>query len=330
MESFDGEASNEISVLVSSDSAEEFDEDVSTFEPISLVLRGDDLLIGVSLWDSEFVETGLYSRTLLPLLDRRDAGLAATDEGAGKTGSWAQFLIRWTISQRVVRDALDLGTEVLQLLKAARGGELAPSTTLDLLRAGRWNLLVGQPESQWLDAKREPYDRKKPHWQYEFAKDVAAFANSDAGGLIVFGLTASDRGDGEIITGRHFFPLEQINRQAYRSMIARLVYPRVVGLEIERIEIEEAGAGAGIAVVVVPSQPESARPFLVHGLVQQRDVLGSHILLPYRHEDETRSLDPAALHARIRLGEDVLAGRIPRAMPRERPSGLPHDGTTGR
>jgi hypothetical protein len=272
---------DEIHVFLSPDSAEGFDEQIASVEPVTLVLRGDELLIAMTLWNSGTPETELYRRTLAPLLGRRGASLVGIETDTDRNGSRLRFLIGWPISRRVVRDARKLGNDVLELLEAARGGELTPSTTLDLLRAGRWDLLVGQPESQWLDVKREPYDRTKPHWKYELAKDVAAFANSDSGGLIVLGLTAADRGDGEIVTGRHFFPLQQISRQAYRNLVARLVYPRIVGLEIERIEIEEAGPEASIAIVIVPPQPDSARPFLVHGLVRQGNVLGSHIMLPF-------------------------------------------------
>lgn len=314
-EAFDGDfPRDEIHVLLSEDPAKDFDEQTASLEPVRFVLRGDELLIAMTLWGSATPKPDVYRRALAPLLDGRGASLAGIETDADGNHSRLRFFIGWPISRRVVRDALALGNDVLELLYAAHGGELTPSTTLNLLRAGRWDLLVGQPESQWLDVKREPYDRTKPHWKYELAKDVAAFANSDSGGLIVLGLTATDRGDGEIVTGRHFFPLQQISRQAYRNMAARLIYPRVVGLEIERIQIEEAGPDAGIAVVIVPPQPASARPFLVHGLVRQRNVLGSHIMLPFRQEDETRVLEPAALHARIRLGEDVLAGRIPRSM----------------
>ena len=51
-------------------------------------------------------------------------------------------------------------------------------TATQLLRGGHPQALLGQPEAAWLDAKRAPYTLNEVQDKLEFAKDIAAFANS--------------------------------------------------------------------------------------------------------------------------------------------------------
>ncbi|MEV5801733.1 AlbA family DNA-binding domain-containing protein [Streptomyces collinus] len=55
------------------------------------------------------------------------------------------------------------------------------------LRAQKPDLLLEQPEGQWLDAKTVPYALRDPREVEELAKDVCAFANG-GGGVLVLGL----------------------------------------------------------------------------------------------------------------------------------------------
>jgi hypothetical protein len=81
--------------------------------------------------------------------------------------------------------ARDLGREVSALVGAVRGGPLNAAASVDIVRAGLADALVGQRETRWLDGKGEPYWLGDDAANLEFAKDVAAFANTPVGGLIV-------------------------------------------------------------------------------------------------------------------------------------------------
>lgn len=204
-----------------------------------------------------------------------------------------------------------LGDETQALLQAVEGDELPRSTALDLLSAGRWDLFKDQPETHWLEAKSEPYDHLKEklgkqNWRYELAKDVAAFANAPDGGLIVLGMVTQDRGDGDIIQGHKEFDLRRVRGSTYKKYVAQLVYPRVEGFEVKRVEGEKKGHG--LAVLVIPPQSEMSYPFLVQGVVSDRKVLGAHVLVPVRREDDTALMEVEAIHARLRLGEQVIRG----------------------
>jgi hypothetical protein len=56
-----------------------------------------------------------------------------------------------------VGDAMQIGEDLLVLWHASLGGGLSPSTGVDLMRAQRPELLVGQPETEWFEAKQAPY-----------------------------------------------------------------------------------------------------------------------------------------------------------------------------
>jgi hypothetical protein len=146
------------------------------------------------------------------------------------------------------------------------------------------------------------------NWRYELAKDVAAFANSPDGGLIVLGMVTKDVGDGDVISGRKEFDLKRAQTPAYRKYVAQLVYPQVEGFEVTRID--GTRDGYGLAVLTIPPQAQSRRPFLVRGVLRAGKVMGSHLLWPVRQADETVLLDITAIHDRLRLGDQVIKGML--------------------
>jgi hypothetical protein len=211
-----------------------------------------------------------------------------------------------------VADAWRFAEEARALISAAEGGNLPRGGAVDLLRAGRWDTFVGEPESEWLEAKGDPYDHLRSrigsNWRYELAKDVAAFANSPNGGLIVIGMVTKDMGDGDVISGRKEFDLKRVQAPAYRKHVAQLIYPQIDGFEVTRID--GTRKGYGLAVLMIPPQPKSKRPFLVRGALRAEKVMGSHLLWPVRQADETVLLDIAAVHDRLRLGDQVISGAL--------------------
>ena len=294
-----------VNVALADDPEEGFEPHVDPIGPSVLLLVGDRLLI--QTWADLKVPSARAAthRLLSPLLRRHRA--SCVEVGLEQHGTLA---IEWPTRGRTVADAWEFHRELTTLLSAARGGELSPTTALDLLRAGRGDLLRGQPESAWLEVKAEPYDLKDPTVKFELAKDVAAMANSRRGGIVVIGMSTEKKGrrQGEVdlIGDYSKTSLKSLKRQQYRSLVAKWVYPSLVGFEIERME--GSTAGEEVAVLVIPAQPEAKRPFLVQGTVDDGNVLGSHVLLPWRREDETDAMDVVAIHDRIRLGERAIAG----------------------
>ena len=243
-------------------------------------------------------------RLLSPLLKRH--GASCVDVGVEK---YEILAVDWPTRGRTVADAWRFHRELRTLLSAASSGQLTPSTALDLLRAGRGDLLRGQPESAWLEAKALPYDLDNENVKLELGKDVAAMANSREGGIIVLGMSNEKKrrkGEVDTIGDYNEIDLKRIKRQQYRHLVAKWVYPTLTGFDIELIE--GSAKDRGIAVLVIPPQVETKRPFLVQGLIEDGNVLGNHVLLPWRREDEIDAMDAVAMHARIRLGEQAISG----------------------
>ena len=210
-----------------------------------------------------------------------------------------------------VGEAWKFGDEALALLQAARGEEIPQSVALDLLCAGRWDLFYGQRESEWFEAKAKPYDHLKEkggkEWRFELAKDVAAMANVPGGGIIVIGMSTGDDGDGDFINGHVEFDLKRVKGPVYRGHVARYVYPNVAGFEVKRVK--GVKKGHGLAILVIPPQPELSRPFLVQGSYIEGNLNEKHILLAVRRGDETDLMDASALHTRLSLGQQLIAGK---------------------
>ncbi len=277
---------------------------VDSLGPSVLLLAGERLLVQTGAPVDTPRTRAATHQLLSPLLERH--GASYVDVGLEEYHTLA---VDWPTRGRTVADAWEFHLELRALLAAASGGELTPATTLDLLRAGRADLLRGQPESAWLEAKVAPYDLDDKNVRFELGKDVAAMANSRQGGIIVLGLANEKKrrkGDVDTIGGCSEVDLRRVRRQRYRHLVANLVYPTLTGFDIELIE--GTARDRGIAVLVIPPQTENKRPFLVQGVIADGNVLGRHVLLPWRREDEIDAMDAVAMHARIRLGEQAITG----------------------
>lgn len=280
----------------------------------ALFLDGDELKMRIEVEQPREVKPVGIEEWLAPFLSRRRATCevsVAEKENLEGDGLTLAVDLQWSYPRgATVNDAWKFGDEVQTLMLAIEEGVLPRSAALDLLCAGRWNLFKGQPETEWLEAKGAPYDHLErdlgENWRLELAKDVAAFANSPGGGLIVLGLVTKNRGDGDVIEGHKEFDLSRVEASTYRGHIAQLVYPRVEGFEVRRIKGTKKDQG--MAILVIPPQPEGSRPFLVQGTIIGQTAMGAHVLLPMRREDDTALMEVEAIHARLRLGEQVIKG----------------------
>lgn len=51
----------------------------------------------------------------------------------------------------------------------------------DILQRGDFAVLIGTPEGEWNERKREPYQRSDERSKLELSKDVGALASADGG-----------------------------------------------------------------------------------------------------------------------------------------------------
>lgn len=283
----------------------------------SLLLDGERLLVRVATSASSPPDPADLRRLFAPYLERCGASChdVVVEEGLdpfARAGSefWsAQVLIDWPIEGRTVAEAWSLGEEALSLLRATESGELTQANALDLMRGGKWDLFLGQPESAWLDAKQAPYLGSNDVWKNELAKDIAAFANRPGGGIIVLGMRTVREGERDVIKEVNQIDLGLVSAERYRKVVGDWVYPEVDGFAIE--PIQGAAEGRGLVALIVPPQPRNSLPFLVKGMVKEGKVRDHYILLPYRRADETAFGDIASIHVRLRLGQQALDAERP-------------------
>jgi hypothetical protein len=204
-------------------------------------------------------------KLIRPLIQRSGAValVGVDDDDESNYGGAYQLGVEITMpSWRTVADAYHLAKGALALIEAADGGALERETTLDLLRSGRVDVLLGQPENDWLDFKREGYARTD-RGKLELAKDVAAFANA-AGGILMLGVATTKAGHLE--TASAIMPClpASISVNSYRAILARRVHPPPEHLEMFAIRQK---SGGDVWVLSVPPQPEEFKPLLVHALM---------------------------------------------------------------
>jgi hypothetical protein len=246
-----------------------------------------------------------------PLLSRWKATLTKVvpDNHHGVEAAYMRLRFP-SLRSRTVEDAYEVGSDLIRLLDASETGSVSRTAALDLLRAARPDLLVGQVESEWLECKRAPYQVADERGKFELAKDVASFANADTGGVIIVGAEARKDADGvETVHTLRPFPSALASPQSYRSIIHRRVHPAVEGLEILRVRTAETGgSNTNLIVISVPPQVESFKPFLVRGAILGGKLNESYVTLVTRRNDQTHATDIASLHSLIAAGRAALAG----------------------
>ena len=230
------------------------EEDEEAFSPPSVVLEVLPDRVHVSC--TVAVERGTRferfetTAPLIPVLKRRRLSVVEfwSDDQTNATVATITCEIRGR--GRTLGDGMEAGEELAALWEATLGGALTFQTAMDLIRAASPELLVGQVESEWLEAKRESYRLAEIDQQFEFAKDVAAMANTAAGGLIIVGLATAKRNGYDEITKVRPVPLELIQPADHHKIIKRLVYPPPEALSIELVL---TSPNKGILVIAIPN-----------------------------------------------------------------------------
>jgi hypothetical protein len=181
-----------------------------------------------------------------------------------------------------------LTTSPEDLLRSAKGVQLA-------LRLGRPDVLIGTPESSWLDVKSTDYLLSSPAEKIKLALDVARFANAD-GGLLVLGLRTSQSHGVDIISRVTPLPMPARQVARYRNIIDTHVYPLVRGLDVFSVPRDRGE----LLVISIPSQLEDNKPFVVHGnlgSITDNKVKGLFVSVVQRRGDGAEYLSGPAIHA---------------------------------
>jgi hypothetical protein len=207
-----------------------------------------------------------------------------------------------------VRVLLAAGRDVQAMLEALKDGPLDVRTAQNLLRAGLPHLLLGVPESEWLEVKSRAYRIAAPgdagtREKIELAQDVARFANGSFEAVLVVGFEET-KGVRPAQLGRvRPVPLAELDVDRYRDVIDDRVVPPIEGLTVERVNL---GNDQGLLIIGVPRQPPELQPFLVHGAIVGDKTEGAFVSIVRRRGEGSITTTAKQLHAYIVAGRAYL------------------------
>lgn len=200
---------------------------------------------------------------------------------------------------------------------------MTPEEVVERLDALDDAAVLGEPETEHLDFKEQPYLLNTDKGRWELAKDVAALANS-GGGCLVIGVgtaTPADREE-EVASEIKPFPAALADVQQMRTTIDATsgVYPVLKRVEIRRLPRDGSKV---LAIVRVPAQDEDDLPFVVVRMVEGDEKRGVGIGVPLRSGPHTYWVPPGQLHRDL---SDGRRARTTRRSTFEPPATAPRPG----
>jgi hypothetical protein len=167
------------------------------------------------------------------------------------------------------------------------------------LEAGDFDRVLKTPESEWIDFKSEPYRLDVPKGPWEYAKDVAAFANT-AGGVIVVGYK-THKAETDLVSSASCcrrVPKHLVDPKKLLDALTNTVYPEVRDVTLRWYP--PGDAPEGVLVIDVPQQHDSDKPFILKRLYTETGQNPVHALgIPTRSGAETTWMRAESLHAAI-------------------------------
>jgi hypothetical protein len=293
-----------LSVVVSENDF--YDENILVPDDTCFEMLNDALTLSLSFGSDTVDERTLQQvvQTLLePLLRRHRMTIvqSVSEELPWPPRFVLQVSIGFNTRERTLRELYDIGQDAYALIGAMRDGPLTRQTAGDLIRAGHANVLIGQPESHWLEVKRQHYDLSVDTGKIKLAESVSRFCNSEDGGLVIYGMASKKVPNDEI---RRICPLPRDKRMLsrYRQVLRDHLHPPPDNLSIEAHDVDD-----GMLILIdVPPQPEELKPFLVHGAVVDGEAEGAFISIVRRQGDESIPITAKAIHSTLAAGRALL------------------------
>lgn len=240
-----------------------------------------------------------------PYVDANGATLIESHCRHVSRWSGTEWTVRWAVGREftVVDDVIEMAANLSSMLRFGYADPRRPEGAYSLVLSGRPEILLGQPESDWLDVKRENYGLSDKRQKYEMACDIAAFANAEKGGVIVIGIESEKDANGVDVLAR-VRPVKagSVNIQQVSQILHSLIVPPIEGLKIRSAPLN----GGDLVVVRVPPQREGVKPFLVRGALVGEKVTGSFFSIPQRRDEDKSSMSPEAVHSMLAAARAVM------------------------
>ncbi|WP_229674762.1 AlbA family DNA-binding domain-containing protein [Nakamurella endophytica] len=233
-----------------------------------------------------------------------------TDDHIGAPPYLLSLLLEPSIIGKSVAALHEVGLGMIALIESVEeGGLLDRTAALHVLRARRAEALIGQPEGPWLDVKEKLYDLASLHGKISLAQAVARFANSTDGGLLIFGMATRKVGSGEVLGRITPVVVDGYSVRRHRQALEKHLYPFPTGLSVS---IVATAAGGKLLIIELPPQPDTSKPYLVHGAIVDGKVRGSFVSVVRRSGEDSIPIEAPALHALMSANRliDVLRAHV--------------------
>ncbi len=182
-----------------------------------------------------------------------------------------------------------------------------PYLALRMVQLGQAQALLGARESEWLECKSAAYELKSVHemlWKHELAEDVAQFANTEVGGLLLIGFRTKRKSGVDTIEKITPVPASDARAQTYRDVLRQRIHPPISRLLIEAYPWE---AGQIICIYVPPQATENY-PYLVAGSTINGRYIKAGITIVRREGDASIPITAQEIHATLAAGRALLRG----------------------
>ncbi len=284
-------------------------------EDVVFELVDGALTVSFEFWDEfpkeeEEGELELVVAALQPLLARHRANLISVsgDDYSGVVRIW-NVQLGFKLRGRKLAALFDAGMDMLNLMQALAGGKMTRESAGNVVRGGRADVLIGQPEGHWLEVKSQHYDLQTPSGQISLAQAVSRFCNSEDGGMIVVGMSTKKSPEGEYIRKLNPMPVRPGVVRTYHRVLENRLFPLFRDLRIEAIS---SGPDSEIVLVDIPPQPEELKPFLVSGTIIDGKVDGAFISIVRRRGEGSVPTTAQEIHSTLVAGRALLRrGHLP-------------------
>lgn len=224
-------------------------------------------------------------------------------------GAWHQWVCWVTgfAGNTKFNDLFALRDRISQAVFLLQDVISTPYLALRMIQLGQAQALLGLQETEWLEVKSSAYELKNIDeiiWKHELAEDVAQFANTDIGGLLLIGFRTKRKSGVDTIEKITPAPLNEKRLQIYRDVLRRKIHPPISQLLIEAVPW---GAGQLICIFVPPQRYEQ-QPYLVSGTTMHGRYVRSGVTIVRRQGDASIPITAEEIHSTLVAGRAFLRG----------------------
>ncbi|MEU7995842.1 hypothetical protein AB0B83_10950 [Micromonospora sp. NPDC049060] len=220
------------------------------------------------------------------------------------SGNYMEFRFQYPNSWTIEK-ALALAELIGLIVGPDQIDPSSPAGAFSLLASGHHEGLIGQAESSFLEAKEKGYGFQNENQKHEYAMDLAALANTERGALLILGIkTAKNAAGQDVITGAPGCSVGSLSVETYTQVARQRIVPPITGVEFHLLEF----SGRHFMAILIPSQPEYLKPFLVKGgITLEGRTNGASFTIPTRIGDSRWNMSAEAVHSLLVAARAALA-----------------------